>query len=86
MYQTELTKSIDTFTVEVYEDENRKTFIRIARVDTHTRHPCMLFEKGDEAAAHKFMGQIAALLGVNLEYEKTNPDVLPVAEKLPDAD
>jgi len=84
MYEAELTKSLDDFVIEVFENGNHKEFIRISRHDIRNRHPGMLFEKGDEAAAHQFMGQIAALLGVNLEYEK-NQDVLPVAKKLPDA-
>jgi len=58
-----LTKSLDNFTVEVY-DLDGKEYVDICRVGIKGNKPSVTFLKGDNAAAVGFISQVAELLGV----------------------
>ena len=64
-----LCKSLDTFTVEVYEF-NGVAHIDICRCGIHGNKPGLTFKRGDQAPAVAFLKSMADLLGVVDEVKK----------------
>lgn len=59
------TKSIDTFKIEVNEYNGRE-YVEIK--DSSDKH--LLFPKGDEGPAFRFLSDIARLLGVKIPFKE----------------
>jgi len=65
MTDIQYTKSIDSFTIEVY-DLNGVDYVDVSHCRIGGQKPAMTFIKGDSAAAARFLTQLAELLGVGL--------------------
>ena len=64
-----LVRSLDTFTVGVY-DFNGVAHVDISRCGIHGAKPGLTFKRGDQAPAVAFLKQMADLLGVTDEVKK----------------
>lgn len=63
MAEINITKSIDTFTIEVYQI-NGSDYVDIRRSNLSASKPDITFLKGESAGAAAFLAQLAELFGV----------------------
>ena len=71
MDDTKHTISFDNFVIEISEFKGEKT-VDIFRYDKDGNHyEGLFFKRGESPAAIKFLKQIAVLLGITLEVEKS---------------